>query len=91
MKIYIANQMIESTDSRLHWSLAEATANSARIVAHLVIDVGGTEIQVGDPHMEAIVNSASGRARLAEYPQQVQGWIIPGIWGQSPTIVEETV
>ena len=90
MQIYIANQMIESTDPRLRWALAEATADSARIVAHLVIDTGGTAIQVGDAHMEAIVNSASGRARLAEYPQQVQGWIIPGIWGKAPTIVEES-
>ena len=88
MKIYIANQMVESTDPRLHWSLAEATANSARIVAHLVIDVGGTEIQVGDPHMEAIVNSAAGRARLTEYPQQVQGWLVPGIWGEAATVEE---
>lgn len=90
MQIYIANQMVESTDPRLRWALAEATVDSARIVAHLVVNIGGTEIQVGDPHMEAIVNSASGRARLAEYPKQVQGWLIPGIWGKSAT-VEETV
>lgn len=88
MKIYIADQMVESKDPRLQWSLAEATAESARISARLMVSVGGTDMQVGATHMEAIANSRSGRARLAEYPQQVQGWLIPGIWGKAATVEE---
>ena len=80
--------MVESTDPRLQWSLAEATADSARISARLMVAVDGADMQVGAPHMEAIANSSWGRARLAEYPQQVQDWLIPGIWGKAATVEE---
>lgn len=89
MTIYIAGQMIELSDPRLTFRLADANTNSARIEARLTADLGGgVTYTIPEPHVEAIANSAAGRARLAEYPKQVKGWLIPGIWGKSPTVEE---
>ena len=86
MEIYIADQMIDLSDERLHFRLADATPGSARIVAALTLDLGGGKtLSVGN-HSEALANSEVGRARLAQYPAAVQGWLIPGIWGEVPTV-----
>lgn len=90
MTIYIAGQMIELSDPRLTFRLADASTDTARIEARLTADLGGgVTYTIPEPHVEAITNSTAGRARLAEYPAQVQGWLIPGIWGDKPTIVEK--
>lgn len=90
MIIYIAGQMVELSDPRLIFQLANASADAARIEARLTADLGGgVSYTIPEPHVEAIANSTAGRARLAEYPKQVQGWLIPGIWGKAPTVTEE--
>ena len=90
MTIYIAGQMVELSDPRLTFQLANASADAARIEARLTADLGGgMTYTIPEPHVEAIDNSAAGRARLAEYPKQVQGWLIPGIWGKSPTVTDD--
>lgn len=90
MTIYIAGQMIDLSDPRLVFQLANASADSARIEARLTADLGGgVRYTIPEPHVEAIANSAAGRARLAQYPKQVQGWLVPSIWGNEPTAVEK--
>ena len=89
MTINIAGQTVDPTDPRLDFRLGDASPEGARIVTTLWIDIGnGQKIEVGR-HSEAISNSTAGRARLAQYPKQVQGWLIPGIWGKAPTVIEE--
>lgn len=89
MTINIAGQNIDLADSRLKYQLGDASPTGARIVITLGVDIGGGQkVEVGR-HSEAIANSTAGRARLAEYPKQVQGWLIPGIWGKAPTVTEE--
>ena len=89
MTINIAGQTIDLADPRLDFRLGDASPEGARIVATIGIDIGNRQkIEVGR-HSEAISNSAAGRARLAEYPKQVQGWLIPGIWGDEPTVTEK--
>ena len=88
MEMCIENQLIDASDPRLIYQLADASPQGARVVATLRIDIGGSQnIEVGR-HSEALSNSERGRARLAEYPKRVQGWLIPGIWGKSPTVEE---
>ena len=91
MTIYIAGQMVDLSDPRLIFQLAEASPHGARIEARLTVDLGGSVIYtIPEAHVEAIANNTAGRIRLTQYPKQVQGWLVPGIWGDKPT-VEDTI
>ena len=76
MQLNITGQMIDADDPAIAYSLDNATRDAACIVA----TVGGAT------HREALANSPQGRARLTQYPQRAQDLLIPGIWGDTPTV-----
>lgn len=76
MQLNINGQMIDADDPTITYTIDQATRDAACIVATLN----------GAAHREALANSPSGRANLAEYPPRAQALLIPGIWGEEPTV-----
>lgn len=89
-QICIAGRMIELLDDRLEFRLLEVSPKSCTIQTQLRVDIGDGEIyMIPEPHNEAILNSPEGRQRLSVYPQTVQDWLIPGIWGEEALVEEK--
>lgn len=76
MKLNIHGHVVDADDPRITYTIDRATQSAACIVAALE----------GATHREALANSPQGRARLAQYPQHAQDLLVPGIWGDAPTI-----
>ena len=66
------------------------TIYSVSILTQKFIDVDGVPTQVGQNHRCAYVNSESGRKSIAESePEEVVSAVM-AIWGDTPTVNEET-
>jgi hypothetical protein len=76
MQLNINNALLDVDDPRIAYTVDRATQDAACVVATME----------GATHREALANSPQGRARLAQYPQRAQDLLIPGIWGDTPTV-----
>ena len=64
------------------------TPESVSILTQQFIMLDGKEVQVGDNHRCAYVNSLSGRTAIAKEPGEIVSSVM-AIWGDSPTIIEK--
>lgn len=65
------------------------TPESVSILTQQYINMDAKEVQVGDNHRCAYVNSTSGRQCLtATEPEEIINAVM-AIWGDSPTIIEK--
>ena len=65
------------------------TPESVSILTQQYIYMDGKEVQVGDNHRCAYVNSLSGRSNIAAEPGEIVNAVM-AIWGDTPIIVETT-
>ena len=66
------------------------TSDGVSILTRKFLDLDGTLNQVGENHRCAYDNSKSGRKRLQENePEHVVNTVFT-MWGDTPTVVEET-
>ena len=68
------------------------TQDSVSIVTKRFIEADGRQYQLGDNHRAAYVNSEADRQRVTAdldgFPAQLKA--VMAVWGESPTVVEET-
>lgn len=62
--------------------------NSVSVLKQDYITVGNADVQIGDNHRRAFVNSESGRAAIAEYIGEPYISAVLGVWGETPTVTE---
>lgn len=66
------------------------TSGSVSILTQQFIEIDGVPTQVGQNHRCAYVNSEAGRSNLQELePEEVVSAVM-AIWGDTPTVNEET-
>lgn len=66
------------------------TPDSVSIMTSQLVSLDGEMVQIGDPHRRAYANSASGRKEIRENEPEDVTRAVFAIWGDSPTIVEDT-
>ena len=66
------------------------TQDSVSILKQRFYIENGTSTQLGQNHRKAYTNSVNGRKELVELPQNVQNSIL-AMWGNAPTVTENTV
>lgn len=64
--------------------------NSVSVLKQDYITVGNADVQIGDNHRRAFVNSLSGRAAIAEYISEPYISAVLQVWGETPTVTEPT-
>ena len=62
--------------------------NSVSVLKQNYITVGNADVQIGDNHRRAFVNSLSGRAAVSEYIGEPYISAVLGVWGDAPTVTE---
>lgn len=67
------------------------TADSVSIKKQNYVVVNGTEYAIEEPWRRAYVNSTSGRTQLQAEVSEPYLSSILGVWGDTPTVVEETI
>ena len=67
------------------------TADSVSIKKQNYTVINGTEYEIGEPWRRAYVNSTQGRTQLQAEVEEPYLSSILGVWGDTATIVEETV
>ncbi len=64
--------------------------NSVSVLKQDYITVGNADVQIGDNHRRAFVNSESGRAAIAEYIGEPYISAVLSVWGETPTVTGST-
>ena len=64
------------------------STESVSVKTQRTITVEGKTYAVGEPHRRAYINSASGRAELAEELPEPYRSAVMAVWGDTPTIDE---
>ncbi len=64
--------------------------NSVSVLKQDYITVGNADVQIGDNHRRAFVNSLSGRSAIAEYIGEPYISAVLSVWGDEPTVTEPT-
>ena len=71
-------------------SLDALNENSVTVKTQQYVEINGEELNVGELHAKAYMNSERGRAELAEEVSEPYLSAVLSVWGEEPT-VEETV
>jgi hypothetical protein len=66
------------------------TPDSVSILTQKFTEVDGVEMQVGQNHRKAYVNSAAGRQDLQDTEPEEVVEAVFAMWGNEPTIAEPT-
>lgn len=67
------------------------TSESVSILTQKFVNVDGENMQIGENHRCAYVNSESGRQQLQDNEPQEVATAVLVIWGDTPTIEETAI
>ena len=62
--------------------------DSVSVLTKVVATINDTEVQVGQNHRKAYVNSAEGRAELTNDLSEPYLSSVMAVWGDTPTVTE---
>ena len=64
--------------------------DSVSVLTKIVATINGTEVQVGENHRKAYVNSTEGRVELTNDLSEPYLSSVIAVWGDTPTVDESS-
>lgn len=72
-------------------SLDALNENSVTVKIQQYVEINGEELNVGELHAKAYINSERGRAELAEDVPEPYLSAVLAVWGEEPKVKEEII
>lgn len=72
-------------------SLDALNENSVTVKTQQYVEINGEELNVGELHAKAYINSERGRAELVEEVSEPYLSAVLAVWGDTPTVNETII